>query len=130
MFDVLTNMPPVGGKPEASAGETGAAARRGTGYDSEPVRQLLRWLGITPIMGERRREHGSGLGGKYRWFVERTIAWLHSFGPATPPVGPRDGTPRRLPPVGLWPYLSKVCGSIHKPHFFPTLLGVASSIAP
>ena len=49
-------------KPERLQGDTG--------YDSEPVRQLLRWLGITPIMGERRcREHGSGLG-VYRWFVE------------------------------------------------------------
>ena len=28
VFDVLTNMPPVGAKARASAGETGAAARR------------------------------------------------------------------------------------------------------
>jgi transposase len=44
----------------------------------EPVRQLLRWLGITPILPERTSEEG-GLG-KLRWFVERTISWLHSFG--------------------------------------------------
>jgi hypothetical protein len=48
------------------------------GYDSEAVRQLLRWLGITPILPERSSEEG-GLG-KLRWFVERTISWLHSFG--------------------------------------------------
>ena len=34
---------------------------------------------ITPVLGQRKREHGSGLG-KFRWYVERTIAWLHSFG--------------------------------------------------
>jgi transposase len=49
------------------------------GYDSEPVRRILRWLGITPLLGKRNTEHGSGLG-VYRWFVERTISWLHSFG--------------------------------------------------
>ena len=68
----------------ASRAEAGGRNRSGlqgdTGYDSEPVRQLLlRWLGITPILGKRGREHGSGLG-YARWFVERTIAWLHSFG--------------------------------------------------
>ena len=49
------------------------------GYDSAPLRTLLRWLGVTPVLGKRYREHGSGLG-KFRWYVERTISWLHSFG--------------------------------------------------
>jgi hypothetical protein len=49
------------------------------GYDSGPVRRLLRWLGITPVLAARYTEHGSGLG-VFRWFVERTIFWLHSFG--------------------------------------------------
>ena len=31
------------------------------------------------MLAKRGREHGSGLGVN-RWFVERTIAWLHSFG--------------------------------------------------
>ena len=48
-------------------------------YDSEPHRQLLRWLGLKPLLAKRRTAHGSGLG-VYRWVVERTIAWLHSFG--------------------------------------------------
>ena len=78
VFDVLTSMPPVGGKPGPRR-EKPERLQGDTGYDSEPVRQLLRWLGITPILGKRGREHGSGLG-VYRWFVERTIAWLHSFG--------------------------------------------------
>ncbi len=78
VFDVLTSMPPVGGKPGPKR-EKPERLQGDTGYDSEPVRQLLRWLGVTPILGERGREHGSGLG-VYRWFVERTISWLHSFG--------------------------------------------------
>jgi hypothetical protein len=49
------------------------------GFDSEPVRQGLRGRGITPVLAARNTEHGSGLG-EYRWYVERTIAWLHSFG--------------------------------------------------
>jgi len=36
-------------------------------------------LEITPILAKRGTEHGSGLG-VHRWFVERTIAWLHALG--------------------------------------------------
>jgi len=78
VFQVLTAMPPVGGKP----GPKRQKPRRlfgDTGYDAEPVRVLLRWLGIDPWLGARGREHGSGLG-VFRWFVERTISWLHAFG--------------------------------------------------
>jgi transposase len=78
VFQVLTAMPPVGGKP----GPKRQKPKRllgDTGYDSEPVRVLLRWLGIDPWLGARGREHGSGLG-VFRWFVERTISWLHSLG--------------------------------------------------
>jgi transposase len=76
--DVLTSMPPVGGKPGPKREEPDRL-QGDAGYDSGPVRRLLRWLGITPALAERGREHGSGLG-VHRWFVERTIAWLHSFG--------------------------------------------------
>jgi transposase len=31
------------------------------------------------VLAARYTEHGSGLG-VFRWFVERTISWLHSFG--------------------------------------------------
>src|ERR1700727_2786956 len=78
VFDVLASMPPVGGKPGPKR-EKPDRLQGDAGYDSEPVRQLLRWLGITPVLAKRGREHGSGLG-VYRWFVERPIAWLHSFG--------------------------------------------------
>jgi transposase len=78
VFQVLTSMPPVGGKP----GPKRRKHRRlqgDRGYDSEPVRRLLRWLGITPVLARRNTGHGSGLG-VFRWFVERTISWLHQFG--------------------------------------------------
>jgi hypothetical protein len=58
---VLASMPPTGGmpgpkrqKPERLQGDRG--------YDSGPLRQVLRWLGITPILGARYTEAGSGLG--------------------------------------------------------------------
>jgi transposase len=71
-------MPNVGGKPGPKR-QLPERLQGDRGYDSEPVRQLLRWLGITPVLARRNTEHGSGLG-VLRWFVERTISWLHSFG--------------------------------------------------
>jgi|SRR5262245_22539828 len=47
-------------------------------YDSGPHREELRGRGIEPKIPKRRTEHGSGLG-IYRWVVERTESWLHSF---------------------------------------------------
>lgn len=78
MFSVLTTMPPVGGK-SGPPREKPDRLQGDRGYDSEPARQLLRWLGITPILARRNTTHGSGLG-VFRWVVERTFAWLHSFG--------------------------------------------------
>src|ERR1051325_4759586 len=78
VLDVLVNKPAVGGKPGPKR-ELPERLQGDTGYAWERVRVLLRWLGITPLLGKRRREHGSGLG-KFRWFVERTISWLHAFG--------------------------------------------------
>jgi transposase len=77
VFQVLTDLSPVGGKPGPKRQQP-EILQWDRGYDSEAVRQLLRWLGITPILPERSSEEG-GLG-KLRWLVERTIAWLHSFG--------------------------------------------------
>ncbi len=78
VFQVLTDLEAVGGKPGPKR-EKPERLQGDRGYDSEPVRRILRWLGITPLLAERNTEHGSGLG-IYRWFVERTISWLHSFG--------------------------------------------------
>jgi len=78
LLPLVVGVPPVGGKP-------GRPRRKfdrvlgDRGYDSEPHRRLLRWLGIIPIFGRRRTAHGSGLG-VLRWVVERTNSWLHSFG--------------------------------------------------
>ena len=77
-FSVLTAMPPVGGKPGPKR-EKPQRLQGDRGYDSEGVRRLLRWLRITPVLAKRKPPHGSGLG-VFRWVVERTISWLHSWG--------------------------------------------------
>ena len=45
------------------------------GYDSEGTRDILRILGITPLIRRRKEPHGSQLGRKRR-VVERTISWI------------------------------------------------------
>jgi len=47
-------------------------------YDYPSRRRELRQRGIKAEIARRNTEHGSGLG-RYRWVVERTIAWLHQF---------------------------------------------------
>jgi transposase len=78
VLDVLGEMAPVGGTPGPER-QKPDRLQGDRGYDSEPVRRVLRRMGITPVLAARNTEHGSGLG-VYRWFVERTISWLHSFG--------------------------------------------------
>jgi transposase len=46
-------------------------------YDDNSLRALLRWLGIEPVIPKRGSDE-AGLG-KFRWYVERTISWLHQF---------------------------------------------------
>jgi transposase len=77
LIPLLVNIPPVRGKPghPRSRPDEVYADRA---YDCEPARQLLGWLGIKPYLAKRRTNHGSGLG-VYRWVVERTISWLHTF---------------------------------------------------
>lgn len=48
------------------------------GYDHDKYRSLLWARGIRPVIAERGRQHGSGLG-IFRYVVERTMAWLHGF---------------------------------------------------
>ncbi|WP_460491367.1 transposase [Dactylosporangium cerinum] len=62
------------------------------GYDHDKYRRLVRARGIVPHIARRNTGHGSGLG-KHRWYVERTIAWLHAF----KKVAPAHRTPRRHP---------------------------------
>jgi transposase len=78
VLDVLVNKPAVGGKPGPKR-ELPERLQGDRSYDSEPLRVLLRWLGITPVLAKRGTGHGSGLG-TLRWFVERTNSWLHALG--------------------------------------------------
>jgi len=80
--DVTTLLPMVVELP-AVAGKPGRPKRKpkqlhaDKGFDSQPLRDLLRWLDIAPVIPARGSKQ-SGLG-KWRWFVERTISWLHQF---------------------------------------------------
>lgn len=47
-------------------------------YDSARHRDELRRRGITPVIPRRGTDNGSGLG-TLRWYVERTLSWLHQF---------------------------------------------------
>ncbi|HEV2970791.1 MAG TPA: transposase, partial [Pirellulales bacterium] len=58
---VLQNMPPVGGKPGPKRRQP-ERLQGDRGYDSEPLRQILRWLGIQPVLAARNTENGSGFG--------------------------------------------------------------------
>ena len=79
--DVMQLLPLIAKLP-AVRGKVGHPRSRPTelyadrAYDSEPARDILRWLGIKPFLAKRGTAHGSGLG-KIRYVVERTISWLH-----------------------------------------------------
>ncbi len=47
-------------------------------YDHDKYRRELWARGVKPVIARRETEHGSGLG-RWRWVVERTVAWLHFF---------------------------------------------------
>ena len=77
ILPLVESIPPVPGhrgrprqRPDCVIGDRG--------YDSEKHRQALRDLRITPVLAQRRTEHGSGLG-KVRWVIERSISWLRQF---------------------------------------------------
>ena len=80
--DVTTLLPLVINMP-AVAGKVGRPKRKpesivaDKGFDDQSLRTLLRWLGIEPVL-PKRGEVEAGLG-VWRWFVERTISWLHQF---------------------------------------------------
>jgi transposase len=77
-IELVDAIPPVRGKP-------GRPRRRpkelygDRGFDSDPNRRRLRRRGIRPRIARRKTAHGSGLG-VYRWYVERTLSWLHGNG--------------------------------------------------
>ena len=74
ILPAVVSFPTVGGKPGRPL--THPKKLYGdAGYDSEPTRSILRWLGIKPYIRKRGSEHGSHLG-RIRWVVERTISWI------------------------------------------------------
>jgi hypothetical protein len=80
--DVTTALPLVTSIP-AVAGKPGHPKQKpdkllgDKGFDCQALRTLLLWLGIEPEI-PKRGEDDHGLG-KFRWFIERTISWLHQF---------------------------------------------------
>jgi transposase len=77
LLHVVDAIPPV-------RGQVGHPRRRPAkmyadrAYDSVLHRYELRARGIQPHIAQRNTEHGSGLG-VFRYVVERTVSWLHSF---------------------------------------------------
>ncbi len=77
ILDLVNQVPAISGVPGAPRYRFDELyADRG--YDSEPVRQALRQVGVEPFIARRNTGNGSGLG-KFRWVVERTLSWLHQF---------------------------------------------------
>jgi transposase len=77
LLNVVDKIPPVSGKvghPRKRPDEMYADRA----YDSDPHREELKRRGIDPKIARRNTDNGSGLG-IYRWVVERTASWLHSF---------------------------------------------------
>src|SRR5438874_7169640 len=70
VFQVLTAMPPVGGKPGPKR-QKPDRLQGDRAYASEAKREQLRGRGIEPFLPDQKAPHGSGLG-VVRWFVERT----------------------------------------------------------
>src|SRR5271165_4322551 len=66
---------PTAGRPRTKPVSVQADA----GYGFPVLINLLRWLGITPLLKPRgTADHGSGLG-KTRYVVERTHSWFNNF---------------------------------------------------
>jgi transposase len=71
-------IPPVRGQPGRPRRRPGELSGD-RGFDSDRDRRRLRRRGIRPRIARRGTAHGSGLGVR-RWYVERTLSWLHGNG--------------------------------------------------
>jgi transposase len=78
MLPLVDAIPPIQG-PRGRARKRPNRTQGGRAYDSKKGREELRKRGIKPELARRKTAHGSGLG-KTRWYVERTLAWLHQCG--------------------------------------------------
>lgn len=74
LLPVTAAFPSVGGKPGRPKTHPDRLYAD-AGYDSEPARCVLRFLGIEPFIRKRGTAHGSHLG-RIRWVVERSISWI------------------------------------------------------
>ena len=97
VFQVLTDMPPVGGKPGPKRQQP-ERLQGDRGYDSEPVRQTLTLAGHHPGLGGQvyRTRQRAGRVPLGRGADHLLAACLR---PAPPPAGSAHGTPRGVPPV-------------------------------
>ena len=76
LLPLIVEMPAVAGKPGRPKQKPESVVAD-KAYDDQWLRGILRWLGIKPLLPVRGEdEHGLGV---VRWFVERTISWLHQF---------------------------------------------------
>jgi len=73
---LVIEIPPVAGKPGRPKQKPEALVAD-KAFDCAALRSLLRWLGIEPQI-PKRGDSACGLG-KSRWFIERTLSWLHQF---------------------------------------------------
>ena len=77
LVPLVDAVPPVAGRPgRPRRRPQRVVADRADDHDS--YRRQLRRRGIRPLIARRQTDHGSGLG-RWRWVIERTIAWLHGF---------------------------------------------------
>jgi transposase len=73
---LVLDAPAVAGKPGRPR-QKPATLVADKGYDSGPLRAILRWLGMAPRIPKRGHSE-RGLG-RHRWVVERTLSWFHQF---------------------------------------------------
>src|SRR5262245_65430463 len=76
---LLVQMPVIGG-PRGRPRTKRKKLQGDAGYGSKALSQLVRWLGIEPVLAPlgKSHQHGSGLG-KTRYVVERTLSWFGNF---------------------------------------------------
>lgn len=74
ILPTVVSFPVVGGKPGRPCTHP-KELYADAGFDCEPTRCILRWLGIEPHIRHSKGDHGSHLG-RVRWVVERTISWI------------------------------------------------------
>jgi transposase len=75
---ILDSLPPVKGAGPGRPRRRPVKLHADKGYDNNRVRRYLHRRGITARIARRGVDSGDKLG-RYRWVVERTVAWLLGF---------------------------------------------------